>query len=41
MLNMSTFGHTADMYTIIHFIPHARQHVTVDQSHVSGDTAAS
>jgi hypothetical protein len=41
MLNVSTFGYPADMYTIIHFIPHACQHITVDQCHSSGDTAAS
>jgi hypothetical protein len=37
MLNISTFGYTADIYTIIHFIPHECQHITVDQSHSSGD----
>jgi hypothetical protein len=41
MLSVSTFGYTADIYTIIHFIAHACQHCTVDQSHSSGDTAAS
>jgi hypothetical protein len=41
MLNVSTFDYTADIYTIIHFIPHACQHITVDQSHSSDDTAAS
>jgi ribosomal protein S18 len=41
MLSVSTFGYTADISTIIHFIPHARQHITVDQSHSSGNTAAS
>jgi hypothetical protein len=41
MLNVSTFGYTADIYTIIRFIPHMCQHITVDQSHSSGDTAAS
>jgi hypothetical protein len=38
MLNVSTFGFTADIYTIMQFIPHACQHITVDQSHSSGDT---
>jgi hypothetical protein len=41
MLNVSSFGYTTDIYTIIHFIPHACQHITVNQSHNSGDTAAS
>jgi hypothetical protein len=41
MLNMSTFAYVADIYTIINFIPHECQHITVDQSHSSGDTAAS
>jgi hypothetical protein len=41
MLNVSTFSYTADIYTIIHLIPHACQLITVDQSHSSGDTAAS
>jgi hypothetical protein len=39
MLNVSSFVYTADIYTIIHFIPHACQHITVDQSHGCGDTA--
>jgi hypothetical protein len=38
MLNVSTFSYIADIYTLIHFIPHAYQHITVDQSHSSGDT---
>jgi len=38
MLNMSTFGNTADIYAIVHLVPHACQHITVDQSHSSGDT---
>jgi hypothetical protein len=37
---VSTFGYTADIYTIIHFISHACQQITVDQSHSSGDTLA-
>ena len=40
MLNMSTFGNTADIYAIVHLVPHACQHITVDQSHSSGDTVA-
>jgi hypothetical protein len=40
MLNMSTFADTADIYTTIHFIPHPCQHITVDQSHSSGNTVA-
>jgi len=38
MLNVSTFGKTADIYAIVHLVPHACQHITVDQSHSSGDT---
>jgi hypothetical protein len=30
MLNVSTFGNTADMYATVHLIPHACQHITVD-----------
>jgi hypothetical protein len=41
MLNVSIFGYMADIYTIIDFMPHASQHITVDQNHSSGDTAAS
>ena len=37
---MSTFGNTTDIYTIVQLVPHACQHVTVDQSHSSGDTVA-
>ena len=40
MLNMSTFGNTEDIYAIFHLVPHACQHITVDQSHSSGDTVA-
>ena len=40
MLNVSTFGNTADIYAIVHLVPHACQHVTVDPSHSSGDTVA-
>jgi len=38
MLNVSTFSNTADIYAIVHLVPHACQHITVDQSHSSGDT---
>ena len=40
MLNLSTFGNTADIYAIVHLVPHACHHITVDQSHSSGDTVA-
>jgi hypothetical protein len=30
MLNVSTFGNTADIYAIVHLVPHACQHITVD-----------
>ena len=40
MLNVSTFGNTADIYAIVHLVPHACQHITVDQSHSSGDKVA-
>jgi len=40
MLNVSTFGNTADIYAIVHLVPHECQHITVDQSHSSGDTVA-
>ena len=36
VLNVSTFGNTADIYAIVHLVPHACQHTTVDQSHSSG-----
>jgi hypothetical protein len=39
MVNVSTFGNTTYIYAIIHLVPHACQHITVDQSHSSGDTA--
>jgi len=38
VLNVFTFGNTADIYAIVHVVPHACQHITVDQSHSSGDT---
>ena len=40
MFNMSTFGNAADIYATVHPVPHACQHITVDQSHSSGDTVA-
>ena len=40
MLNVSTFSNTADIYAIVHLVPHACQHITVDQGHSSGDTVA-
>jgi hypothetical protein len=40
MLNISTFGNTADIYATVHLVPHACQHITVDPSHSSGDTVA-
>ena len=40
MLNVAAFDNTADIYAIVHLVPHACQHITVDQSHSSGDTVA-
>jgi len=40
MLNVSTFGNTADIYATVHLVPHACQHITVDKSHSSGDAVA-
>jgi len=40
LLNVSTFRNTADIYAKVHLVPHACQHITVDQSHSSGDTVA-
>ena len=40
MLNISTFGNKADIYAIFHLVPHACQHITVDHSQSSGNTAA-
>ena len=40
MLNVSTFGNMADIYVIVHLVPHACQHITVDESHSSGDPVA-
>ena len=36
MLNVSTFGNTADVYAIVHLVPEACQRISVDQSHSSG-----
>ena len=33
MLNVPTFGDTADICAIVHLVPHACHHITVDQSH--------
>jgi 2-phosphoglycerate kinase len=27
---MSTFGNTADIYAVVHLVPHTCQHITVD-----------
>jgi len=40
MLNVSTFGNMADIYVIVHLVPHACQHITVNKSHSSGDMVA-
>jgi hypothetical protein len=40
VLSVSTFGNTADIYAIVHLVPHACQHITVDPSRSSGDTVA-
>jgi len=40
VLNLSTFGNTAEIHAIVHLVPHACQYNTVDQSHSSGDTVA-
>jgi hypothetical protein len=40
MLNLSTFGNTADIYVIVHLVLHACQHITVDPSHSSGNMVA-
>jgi len=40
MLNVSTFGNTADIYAKDNLVLHACQHITVDESHSSGDTVA-
>ena len=40
VLNLSTFGNTADIYAIVHLVPHVCQHITVDKIHSSGDTVA-
>jgi hypothetical protein len=40
LLNVSTSGNTADIYAIVHIVPHACQRITVDPSHSSGDKVA-
>jgi hypothetical protein len=30
LLDVSTFGNTADIYAIVHLVPHACQHISVD-----------
>ena len=40
MLNVSIFGNTGDIFAVVHLVPHTCQHITVDQSHSSGDTVA-
>jgi hypothetical protein len=30
MLNVANFGNTADIYAILYLVPHASQHITVD-----------
>ena len=40
MLNASTFCYTAHIYAIVHLVPHACKHITVEQSYSSGDTVA-
>jgi hypothetical protein len=40
MLNICTFGNTADIYAIVHLVPNACQLITVDPSHSSGDMVA-
>jgi len=40
LLNVSTFGNTADIHAIVHLVPHTYQHITSDQSHSSGDMVA-
>jgi hypothetical protein len=40
MLNIYTFGNTANIYAIVHLVPHACQHITVNPSHSSADTVA-
>ena len=39
-LNVTTFGNTADIYAIVHLVPHTCHHIAVDQSRSSGDTVA-
>jgi len=34
------FGNTANIYAMVHLVPYACQHITIDQCHSSGDTVA-
>jgi hypothetical protein len=40
LTDASTFGNTADIYAIVHLVPHSCQHITVDPSHISDVTVA-
>jgi hypothetical protein len=40
MLNVSTFGNMADIYAIVHLVPHACQRITVEPNHSSNDRVA-
>ena len=40
MLKMSTFGNMADIYAIVHLVPHVCQNIMVDQGHSSSDMVA-
>jgi hypothetical protein len=40
MLNVSKFGNTADIYAIVHLVPHPCRRITVDPSHSSGNKVA-
>jgi len=40
MLSVSDFGNKTDIYAIVYLVPHACQHITVDQSHSRCDTVA-
>jgi hypothetical protein len=32
MLSVATFGNAAEVYAIVHLVPHACQHITVDHN---------
>jgi hypothetical protein len=40
MLNLFTFGNTADNFALVHLVPHACQPITIDPSHSTSDTVA-